>query len=214
MGRTDAAEQVAPNPLRIPGYDLLEELGVGGYGTVYRALQHQTGNVVAVKVVKLQDGTQRVARFHRETKLCAALHHPHIVQLLDKGEQDACVYGVFEYVPGETLKSLIRRRGSLTATEAGHLMAEVLDALDCAHRAGIVHRDLKPDNVMVTFTGAMPHAKVLDFGISTVIPLHRDVHFPALTMTEECLGTPAYTVRRNSFAANCRASGPISMPGD
>lgn len=190
----DATEHVAPDdPLRIPGYDVLGVLGVGGYGTVYRATQHHTGNTVAIKVVKLREGRQRVARFHRETKLCAALHHPHIVQLLDKGEQGACVYGVFEYVPGETLKSLIRRRGSLTAAETGHLMAEVLDALDCAHRAGIVHRDLKPDNVMVSFTGALPHAKVLDFGISTVIPLQREVQFATLTMDEECLGTPAYS---------------------
>ncbi|MET3440308.1 TOMM system kinase/cyclase fusion protein [Variovorax paradoxus] len=194
IGRTDAIQQVAPsNPSPIPGYDLLEELGAGGYGTVYRALQRHTGTIVAVKVVKLQDGKQRVARFHRETKLCAALHHPHIVQLLDKGEQGGCVYGVFEYVPGETLGSLIRRRGSLTATETRHLMAEVLDALDCAHRAGIVHRDLKPENVMVTFTGAIPHAKVLDFGISTVVSLHRDLQFSTLTMAEECLGTPAYS---------------------
>ena len=69
----DATEQVAPDPLRIPGYDLLEALGMGGYGTVYRATQHHTGNTVAVKVVKLQEGRQRVARFHRETRLCAAL---------------------------------------------------------------------------------------------------------------------------------------------
>ncbi|EJL75715.1 TOMM system kinase/cyclase fusion protein [Variovorax sp. Varisp85] len=188
-----ALQPQLPESLEIPGYDLLEELGAGGYGTVYRALQQRTGTVVAIKVVKLQVGSQRVARFHRETKLCAALHHPHIVQLLDKGEQGACVYGVFEYVPGETLTSLIRRKGALTAPETAHLMAEVLDALDCAHAAGIVHRDLKPDNVMVTFTGAVPHAKVLDFGISTVIPTNRGAEFLTLTMTEESLGTPAYS---------------------
>lgn len=191
---THAASQPQwSDSLEIPGYELLEELGAGGYGTVYRALQQRTGAIVAIKVVKLQVGSQRVARFHRETKLCAALHHPHIVQLLDKGEQGACVYGVFEYVPGETLTSLIRRKGALTATETAHLMAEVLDALDCAHSAGIVHRDLKPDNVMVTFTGAVPHAKVLDFGISTVIPANRGAEFPTLTMTDESLGTPAYS---------------------
>ena len=114
-GHTDATQQVALTPLGIPGYDLLEELGVGGYGTVYRALQRHTGTVVAIKVVKPHDGQQRVARFHRETQLCATLHHPHIVQLLDKGEQGDWVYGVFEYVPGETLRSLIRRKGSLSA---------------------------------------------------------------------------------------------------
>jgi len=188
-----ASQPNLPDSLEIPGYELLEELGAGGYGTVYRALQRSTGTVVAIKVVKLQVGSQRVARFHRETKLCASLHHPHIVQLLDKGEQGPCVYGVFEYVPGETLTSLIRRKGALTATETGHLMAEVLDALDCAHSAGIVHRDLKPDNVMVTFTGAVPHAKVLDFGIGTVIPSNRGDEFPTLTMTDEALGTPAYS---------------------
>lgn len=188
------AAPAAPSPLCIPGYDLREEIGAGGYGIVYRALQHHTGTVVAIKVVHLRDGRQRVARFHRETRLCAELHHPHIVRLLDKGEQGGCVWGAFEYVPGETLKSLIRRRGALGAAEAGHLMGEVLDALDCAHRAGIVHRDLKPDNVMVSFTGAVPHAKVLDFGISTVIPLRREGgRFPTLTMAAECLGTPAYS---------------------
>ncbi|AVQ85329.1 MULTISPECIES: TOMM system kinase/cyclase fusion protein [unclassified Variovorax] len=188
-----AASQPAPIPLDIPGYELLEALGAGGYGTVYRARQQSTGAQVAIKVVKLQAGNRRVARFHRETRLCAALHHPHIVQLLDKGEQGDCVYGVFEYVPGETLTSLIRRQGALTASETGRLMAEVLDALDCAHAAGIVHRDLKPDNVMVTLTGAVPHAKVLDFGIGTVIPQRTGLQFPALTMTEESLGTPAYS---------------------
>jgi TOMM system kinase/cyclase fusion protein len=190
---TRAASRAAPNPPEISGYELLDALGTGGYGTVYRALHQRTGTTVAIKVVKLQDGNRHVARFHRETQLCAALHHPHIVRLLDKGEQGDFVYGVFEFVPGETLTSLIRREGALTAIEAARLMTEVLDALDCAHAAGIVHRDLKPDNVMVTFTGAIPHAKVLDFGIGTVIPSQKAGQFPTLTMTDESLGTPAYS---------------------
>lgn len=185
--------RLAQAKLEIPDYDLLELLGSGGYGTVYRARHQRTGASVAIKVVRLQAGSRHVERFHRETLLCASLHHPHIVQLLDKGEQDDCVYGVFEYVPGETLKSLIRRQGALTATETGRLMSEVLDALDCAHAAGIVHRDLKPDNVMVTFTGAIAHAMVLDFGIGTVIPQLSDQQFSQLTMGDEFLGTPAYS---------------------
>lgn len=188
-----AASRLAPVQLEIPDYDLLETLGSGGYGTVYRARHKRTGASVAIKVVKLQAGSRHAERFHRETLLCATLHHPHIVQLLDKGEQGDCVYGVFEYVPGETLKSLIRRQGVLTAAETGRLMAEVLDALDCAHAAGIVHRDLKPDNVMVTSTGAVRHAMVLDFGIGTVIPDLQDLQFSQLTMSDECLGTPAYS---------------------
>ncbi len=180
-------------PLEIPDYELQEALGSGGYGTVYRARHRRTGASVAIKVVRLQPGSRHAERFHRETLLCAALHHPHIVQLLDKGEQGDFVYGVFEYVPGETLKSLIRRQGALTAAETGRLMAEVLDALDCAHAAGIVHRDLKPDNVMVTSTGAVRHAMVLDFGIGTVIPEMPDLQLSQLTMADEFLGTPAYS---------------------
>jgi TOMM system kinase/cyclase fusion protein len=188
-----AASAPASMALEIPDYDVLETLGSGGYGTVYRGRHQRTGASVAIKVVRLQAGSRHVERFHRETLLCAALHHPHIVQLLDKGQQGDIVYGVFEYVPGETLKSLIRRQGALSALETGRLMAEVLDALDCAHAAGIVHRDLKPDNVMVTFTGAMPHVMVLDFGIGTVIPQIPGPQLSQLTMGDEALGTPAYS---------------------
>lgn len=178
--------------LQIPGYELLEPLGAGGYGTVFLALQRNTGTRVAIKVARLQGDARRAARFHRETGLCARLHHPHIVQLLDKGQAGPNVYGVFEYIPGETLKSHIRRKGALSALETGHILSQVLDALDCAHRAGIVHRDLKPDNIMVTCTGVLTHAMVLDFGISTLVPQARASQFPTLTMTEECLGTPSY----------------------
>ncbi|CAB5712558.1 Serine/threonine-protein kinase pknB [Delftia tsuruhatensis] len=188
-----ALSRPAQARLVIPDYELLETLGSGGYGTVYRARHLRTGASVAIKVVKIQPGGRQVERFHRETQLCAALHHPHIVQLLDKGEQGDSVYGVFEYVPGETLKSLLRRQGALSASETGRLMAQVLDALDCAHAAGIVHRDLKPDNVMVTSTGALRHAMVLDFGIGTLLPQVPDPQQSQLTMGEECLGTPAYS---------------------
>src|SRR5690606_15504438 len=136
--------------------------------------------------------SRRLQRFHRETALCASLNHPHLVQLLDKGELGGLVFGVFEYVPGETLKQRIAREGALSAVETGQIMMEVLDALDCAHQAGIVHRDLKPDNVMITTTGLVPHAKVLDFGISTLVPQARDHAYADLTLTQEFLGTPAY----------------------
>jgi TOMM system kinase/cyclase fusion protein len=178
--------------LQLPGYELLEPLGAGGYGTVFLASQHKTGRLVAIKVARLQGDARRAARFHRETDLCARLHHPHIVPLLDKGQEGPNVYGVFEYIPGETLKSHIRRKGALSALETGHIMSQVLDALDCAHRAGIVHRDLKPDNIMITRTGVLTHAMVLDFGISTLVPQARGSQFATLTMTEECLGTPSY----------------------
>jgi len=191
-GVTPSSQDLAER-MRAVGYVLQSTLGAGGYGTVYLATQTRTNRQVALKLVNLSGDARRLARFHRETALCASLNHPHIVQLLDKGELDGQVYGVFEFVPGETLKHLICRKGALSATETGHIMMEVLDALDCAHQAGIVHRDLKPDNVMITSTGLMPHAKVLDFGISTVVPQARDAGYADLTMTQEFLGTPAYS---------------------
>ncbi|MFT3856940.1 MAG: TOMM system kinase/cyclase fusion protein [Aquabacterium sp.] len=186
-------QQEVSERLKPLGYALRSPLGAGGYGTVYLATQTRTQRQVAVKLVNLAGDARRLARFHRETALCASLNHPHIVQLLDKGDIDGHVYGVFEYVPGETLKHLICRRGALSASETGQIMMEVLEALDCAHQAGIVHRDLKPDNVMITTTGPVAHAKVLDFGISTVVPQARDEGYADLTMTQEFLGTPAYS---------------------
>jgi TOMM system kinase/cyclase fusion protein len=185
-------QPLATQRLQLPGYELREQLGAGGYGKVYLATQRATGAQVAIKVVHLDEDERRLARFHRETELCSRLHHPHIVQLLDRGRQGDCVYGVFEYIPGETLKRYLLRKGVLSALEAGHIMTQVLDALDCAHQAGIVHRDLKPDNIMITSTGMLTHAMVLDFGISTLVPAARDAQFAALTKTEEFLGTPLY----------------------
>jgi TOMM system kinase/cyclase fusion protein len=177
---------------RLTGYDLIKPLGAGGYGNVFLAIQLNTGMHVAIKVARLEGDARREARFHRETSLCARLHHPHIVRLIDKGRDGSHVYAVFDYVPGETLRNRIRRTGALSALETGHVMAQILDALDCAHRAGIVHRDLKPDNIMITRTGALDHAMVLDFGISTLVAHARSEPFPTLTMTEEWLGTPSY----------------------
>lgn len=174
-------------------------LGKGGGGTVYQARQKSTGQVVAVKLLH-QDGAaddlrrrRLIARFGRETHLCAQLHHPHIVRLLDQGQSDDHqLFAVFEYVPGETLKDFLLRRGALSALESGDLMAQILDALVCAHGLGIAHRDLKPHNIMVMATGSRHHVKVLDFGIAAFIPgiLHID---RSLTVTQEAWGTPSYS---------------------
>ncbi len=184
----------------IPGYDLQNKLGQGGFGTVYRATQESTGQTVAIKVQKTdsqlseQKHQRHLERFERETQLCAKLQHPHIVKLLDKGyTEDGELYAVFEYVPGVTLKEHLRECGALSAVDAGDLMSQVLDALACAHEHGIIHRDLKPENIMVSQTGMKLHAKILDFGIGTFAQESRDVDFKSLTMTQETLGTPSYS---------------------
>lgn len=187
----------------IANYTIVEKIGEGGFGIIYKAIQVNTGQAVALKVLKAtQEDTQpnpqptqhRKARFAREVQLCAQLRHPHIVQLLDQGTtQDQRPFAVFEYVEGINLKQYILQNGSLSAQVTEQLMGQVLDALVCAHAQGIVHRDLKPQNIMVTQTGASLHAKVLDFGVGTFLPSHQTPSYQSLTLTKEMVGTPSYT---------------------
>ncbi|HLO95905.1 MAG TPA: serine/threonine-protein kinase, partial [Burkholderiaceae bacterium] len=180
-----------PLPSPVTGYESLGLLGRGGSGAVYKALQVSTGQVVALKFPHAdprQDG--RIAcqlrhRLHHEMRLCATLHHPHIVRLVDQGlAQDGQPFCAFEYVPGDTLSEHLRRHGALPITEATALMERLLDALVWLHARRITHRDLKPQNVMVFSSGASLHPKVLDFGIAACL------HDPGACGAGS--GTPAY----------------------
>ncbi len=176
---------------------MLSKLSEGGFGEVFQARQLTTGQLVALKTLRQQHfdySENQLARFRREVQLCATLHHPHIVGLIDFGATDSnLLYIVFEYVPGRTLGDVLAGEGSLPVREAVRLMAQVLDALSCAHHAGIVHRDLKPGNIMIMSTGARRNAKVLDFGIGAILPSASEVEGSRLTGSFEQLGTPAYT---------------------
>ncbi|RYZ37294.1 MAG: TOMM system kinase/cyclase fusion protein [Myxococcaceae bacterium] len=181
-------------------YELLSELGEGGFGRVYKARQVTTGQNVAVKLLRLTEGAtpesveRRSARFEREMKLCAQMHHPNIVRLIDSGRaQGGAVYSIFEFVPGKNLAQVLAEEGVLDPVEVRHLMLQLLDALACAHAQNVVHRDLKPANIMVVPTGARRNALVLDFGIGSVTDeLTRAEPQPRITSTNESLGTPSY----------------------
>ena len=192
-----------------PAYRVRDKLGSGGFGSVYRAVHNNTGQDVAVKILRLQAtwtplmAANQIARFEREAALCATLRHPNIVRLLDQGHTranasttegagGAFYYAVYEYVPGETLRSLLDREGQLSVERTAELMGQVLDALASAHAAGIVHRDLKPANIMVVSGGLSTHVKVLDFGISTLTLDARDTAFLSVTRSHELVGTPQY----------------------
>ncbi|HVR63266.1 MAG TPA: protein kinase, partial [Polyangia bacterium] len=180
-------------------YRLDRHIGAGGFGDVFRATQRKTGQLVALKVLRPRTGKnapsmeRQLARFRREMRACAELHHPHIVRLIDSGEtDDGLLFSVFEFVPGETLAAILQQQGALPINTAIDLMSQVLDALGAAHRQGIIHRDLKPNNIMASTSGLRPQVTVLDFGISAFLEGSIIDDFRNLTMTREILGTPAY----------------------
>lgn len=180
-------------------YRIVSELGAGGFGSVYKGEQLTTGQQVAIKVLRLigahdEASIERsISRLEREMRLCAMLHHPNIVGLIDFGRtEDGCVYLVFEFVPGKNLEQVLAEEGPLDPREVRHLMLEVLDALTCAHEQGVIHRDLKPSNIMVISTGGRRNALVLDFGIGAVTDSDQSVDNARITASNEVLGTVAY----------------------
>jgi len=180
-------------------YTLVRRIGAGSFGSVHEAVQRSTGQSVAVKVLRplAERGGAQLAldaeRFRRETRLCAELHHPNIVRLIDSGAAGDLLWAAFELVPGSNLADVLEREGGLEPAEALHLMTQVLDALSSSHRLGIVHRDLKPANIMVTSTGARRNAMVLDFGLGVFAEEAMRDAGGRLTEEGEYLGTPLYS---------------------
>lgn len=179
-------------------YEFLGELDSGGFSTVYKARQLTTSQDVAIKVLRLPEEfsadalDKRIARFRREMQLCAQMHHPNIVRLIDSGQMERDLYTVFEFVPGRNLAQILQEEGHLDPMEAHYFMAQTLDALACAHAQGVVHRDLKPANIMVVSTGARRNVLVLDFGIGRLMEEDKNKEHHRITLTHEVLGTPAY----------------------
>jgi tRNA A-37 threonylcarbamoyl transferase component Bud32 len=166
-------------------YRLDAQIGRGGMSTVYRAFDIVLERPVAIKLMHREIATDsdQLERFRREARAVAQLSHPHIVGVIDYGEDDGRPYIVFEYVEGETLKERIRRTGRLPSTEAVAYAIEIARALGVAHARHIVHRDVKPQNVLIDDEG---RAKVTDFGIA------RTLDEEGLTADGRVLGTTDY----------------------
>ena len=158
LNAPQAAPSAAPPPLgQIGPYRLLEKLGQGGMGTVYKALHIKLDKLVALKVLsadRMQD-PQAVSRFEREMKAVGKLEHPHLIRAFDAGEAEGTHFLVMEYVAGEDLGSLAKRLGQLPVAEACELIRQAAVGLQYAHEHGLVHRDIKPANLLVAFSGQL-----------------------------------------------------------
>ena len=171
---------------RIGQYPILEKIGKGGSGTVYRCQDPITGQPLAIKVLcgeVVSDPKLRM-RFAQECQVSRALNHPNIVRVLDFGLDGSKPYLVMEFVDGESLGQRLERDGRIPETEAVRLITQVGQALHWAHQRRLIHRDVKPDNILITATGK---AKLTDLGL--VKNLESDFN---LTQTMSCLGTPNF----------------------
>ncbi|KZN59793.1 hypothetical protein N473_02455 [Pseudoalteromonas luteoviolacea CPMOR-1] len=200
MSLTHFSDPYIENNFNSSQYELLHKIGEGGFGKVYKARNKNTEQTVAIKFLALEPHLEEskkkryVERFKRETALSGQLEHPHIVRLLDKGQvNEHLLYGVFEYIEGQSLREYLMQEGALDAVEATDIMLQVLDALIHAHKKGIIHRDIKPANIMLSQAGAKTHAKILDFGIGTLTQESRHQDFATITLTQETIGTPSYS---------------------
>jgi len=183
----------ASRPRQIGPYKILNVLGKGGMGVVYRALQQEPiERHVALKLLRPGDGSPQAAvRFATECRVLARMHHPGIAQVFDAGTtEEEQPYLVMELVDGESLHRYCRRR-RLGLRDRLALMIQVCRAVNHAHQQGVIHRDLKPSNVLVVEEGGEVQPKVIDFGIAKALDA---VWEPgdALTRTDLVLGTPAY----------------------
>ena len=166
-------------------YQIIEELGKGGMGKVYRALDKKLNEEVALKLLKpeIASDEKTVERFRNELRLARKISHRNVGRMYELMEYLGVHYITMEYIPGQDLRSLIRQTGKLTAETAVSIAKEVCEGLAEAHRLGVVHRDLKPSNILIDKQG---DAKILDFGIA------RSLTSKGFTGTRMMIGTPEY----------------------
>src|SRR6202795_551835 len=184
----------------ISHYRILQKLGAGGMGVVYKALDTRLDRVVALKFLpdNMEQDAQALERFRREAHAASALNHSGICTIYDVGEQDHRSFIVMEFIDGESLSQHIQRQ-PLSVEHVLDLGIQIADALDVAHAAGIIHRDINPSNIFVTKRG---QAKVLDFGLAKLLPKelpHLDSGASPSHQAQEAVslvgvisGTPAY----------------------
>ncbi|MBS1123178.1 MAG: serine/threonine protein kinase [Deltaproteobacteria bacterium] len=182
-------------------YRVIEVIGRGGMGVVYRVEHLRMGKIAAMKVLHrdLAQDVDVIARFEREAAAVSKLHHPHTVQVFDFGTAQGALYLIMELVRGLDLAHLIDRDGPMPWARAAPLLVQMCGALQEAHELGIVHRDLKPENVLITrTTGGRDYAKVLDFGLAKL----------------DQRGTPNHETERQAIVGTPYFMAPEQIRGD
>jgi tetratricopeptide (TPR) repeat protein len=190
----------AKAPGAVAHYRILRELGRGGMGVVYRALDTQLGREIALKVMRAgAEATETdVARFRREAAVLAKIgRHPHLVQVHDVGREDGRLYFTMDFIDGCSAKERLVSEGAFPARDAARIAAEVANALAAAHRTGVLHRDVKPHNILLDRAGT---ACLGDFGLA------KASGEGALTLTGEMMGTPAYMSPEQALHGVTRAT--------
>lgn len=174
----------------LPQYEIMEILGRGGMGAVYKGRQKSLKRLVAIKILPLgmaDDEMKFAERFQNEAQTMAAMNHPAIVSVYDFGETpDGLLYFIMEFVDGTDVHKMIQASGKLSGDYALAITAHVCDALSYAHKRGVIHRDIKPANILIDQEG---HIKVADFGLAK---MHDPAQTSGLTKTNMAMGTPDY----------------------
>lgn len=166
-------------------YEILKSIGEGGMANVYLGYDTILNRKVAIKILRgdLANDEKFVRRFQREALSASSLSHPNIVEMYDVGEDNGMYYIIMEYIEGKTLKQLIKKRGSITLSEAIDIMLQLTDGITQAHDSYIIHRDLKPQNILIKDDGTI---KITDFGIAVAL------NSTQLTQTNSVMGSVHY----------------------
>src|SRR5262245_40966487 len=239
--RGNGAHDTGEGPPMLEAYEVLEEIGRGGMGVVYKARHCKRNRIVALKIIRSDrlDHPEAVARFRREARAAARLSHPNIVLLFDSDQEGDIHYLAMEYVPGITLQEFVDKRGALPVAIACDYIRQAALGLQHAHEQKLIHRDIKPANLMITLPQASgvitdpgSHAggvvKILDMGVARLHQIQEE-SITTLTQHGTVLGTPDYIapeqledphsadIRADLYSLGCTfyflLSGRVPFPG-
>ncbi len=204
--RATRSERLAAILGELGDYELLEEIGRGGQGVVFRARQKSLNRTVALKVISLGQWASKahVKRFRRETEAAASLDHPSIVPIHEVGERDGSCYFSMQFIEGGQLDEVVRRT-PMSIRQAAELIAKVARTVHYAHEHGILHRDIKPGNILLDKNGE-PH--LTDFGLARLLDTQSSV-----TRTIDVLGTPSYMAPEQAAGEHAKISKATDVYG-